>query len=120
MVSLGRNEAGERFARSPSQTPSRSRSMPDLSSLTDKQNQIYVFIRSKIESRGYGPTIREIGSAFGIRSPNGVMCHLKALQKKGLIDRASKSARAIELIGYKPGRPATLPFYGYVAAGPPI
>src|SRR5262245_7313020 len=94
--------------------------MPDTSSLTEKQKKIYDFIREKIESRGYGPTIREIGTAFGIKSPNGVMCHLKALQKKRLIDRAIKSARAIELVGYKPGKPATLPYYGYVAAGSPI
>src|SRR5262245_16583053 len=94
--------------------------MPDTSSLTEKQKKIYDFIREKIESRGYGPTIREIGTAFGIKSPNGVMCHLKALQKKRLIDRVTKSARAIKLVGYKPGKPATLPFYGYVAAGSPI
>jgi repressor LexA len=31
--------------------------------------------------------VREIGVHFHIKSPNGVMCHLKALQKKGLIHR---------------------------------
>jgi repressor LexA len=94
--------------------------MADTSSLTAKQKIIYDFIREKIEKRGYGPTIREIGSAFGIKSPNGVMCHLKALQKKGLINRELKSARAIELVDYHPGRAASFPFYGYVAAGTPI
>jgi len=58
--------------------------MPDFSKLTDRQREIYEFIRKKIESRGYGPTVREIGENFGIKSPNGVMCHLKALEKKGL------------------------------------
>ena len=52
--------------------------------LTPRQKEIYDFIRDKIESRGYGPTVREIGLAFKIQSPNGVMCHLKALEKKGL------------------------------------
>ena len=47
--------------------------------------------------RGYGPTVREIGNEFGIRSPNGVMCHLKALEKKGLIIREAHMARAIQL-----------------------
>ena len=34
-----------------------------------------------------GPTVREIGEHFDIASPNGVMCHLKALEKKGMISR---------------------------------
>ena len=58
--------------------------MPDFSSLTERQREIYDFIRNKIEGRGYGPTVREIGLGFDIKSPNGVMCHLKALEKKGL------------------------------------
>ena len=49
------------------------------SSPTSRQMAIYEFIRDKIRSRGYGPTVREIGTAFKIRSPNGVVCHLKAL-----------------------------------------
>src|SRR5262245_26962585 len=93
--------------------------MPDFSQLTQRQREIYDFIRQKIESRGYGPTVREIGEAFDIASPNGVMCHLKALEKKGHIRRVSNRARAIELIGHKFGTPG-LPFLGAVAAGAPI
>jgi repressor LexA len=93
--------------------------MPDFSQLTPRQKEIYDFIRLKIESRGYGPTVREIGLNFGIASPNGVMCHLKALEKKGLIKREGFSARAIELIGHKFGSQG-LPFLGAVAAGAPI
>ncbi len=52
-------------------------------SLTSRQQAIYDFLKDKIRTRGYGPTVREIGSQFGIKSPNGVMCHLKALEKKG-------------------------------------
>src|SRR6266481_5913112 len=93
--------------------------MPDFSSLTVRQREIYDFIRNKIESRGYGPTVREIGEGFGIKSPNGVMCHLKALEKKGLITREEHSARAIQLVDHRP--PAQgLPFLGAVAAGKPI
>jgi repressor LexA len=93
--------------------------MPDFSQLTDRQKEIYHFIRKKIESRGYGPTVREIGQAFDIKSPNGVMCHLKALEKKGLINREEHSARAIKLVDHRP--PAQgLPFLGRVAAGTPI
>src|SRR5437870_879872 len=93
--------------------------MPDFSQLTDRQKEIYHFIRLKIENRGYGPTVREIGVAFAIKSPNGVMCHLKALEKKGLITREEHAARAIQLVDHR--RPAQgLPFLGAVAAGAPI
>ena len=92
--------------------------MPDFSQLTERQMQIYEFIRSKIESRGYGPTVREIGVAFDIQSPNGVMCHLNALVKKGLITREDRMARAIQLVGHRPPS-AELPLLGQVAAGSP-
>jgi repressor LexA len=93
--------------------------MPDFSQLTERQREIYDFIKSKIESRGYGPTVREIGLAFEIRSPNGVMCHLKALEKKGLIVREGFSARAIQLVGHRPPS-VGLPLLGAVAAGSPV
>src|SRR5215813_1715122 len=93
--------------------------MPDFSQLTHRQREIYEFIRDKIETRGYGPTVREIGGAFDIKSPNGVMCHLKALEKKGLIKRDPNHARAIELVGWKRLSPG-LPLLGRVAAGAPI
>jgi repressor LexA len=92
--------------------------MPDFSVLTPRQREIYDFIRSKIEGRGYGPTVREIGLSFDIKSPNGVMCHLKALEKKGLIDREKFSARAIQLIDHHPAS-SGLPMLGLVAAGAP-
>ncbi len=93
--------------------------MPDFSQLTERQKEIYDFIQDKIESRGYGPTVREIGEEFDIKSPNGVMCHLKALEKKGLIKRKGFSARAIQLLDYKPAW-GGLPLLGAVAAGAPI
>ena len=65
--------------------------------LTKRQQQIYDFLKDKIVNRGYGPTVREIGAHCGIRSPNGVMCHLKALEKKGVITRESHRSRAIQL-----------------------
>jgi repressor LexA len=92
--------------------------MPDFSTLTDRQREIYEFIREKIESRGYGPTVREIGEGFEIKSPNGVMCHLNALVKKGLITRQGRSARAIQLVDHHLGS-ASLPLLGLVAAGNP-
>ncbi|MFM7033819.1 MAG: transcriptional repressor LexA [Planctomycetia bacterium] len=83
---------------------------------TERQMDIYEFIRDKIQSRGYGPTVREIGQAFKIKSPNGVVCHLKALERKGMITRGKNMSRAIELVN-EPAHLRGLPLAGWVAAG---
>jgi repressor LexA len=95
--------------------------MADLDALTSRQREIYNFIRGKIQGRGYGPTVREIGLHFAIKSPNGVMCHLKALQKKGLIHREPNMSRAIQLLE-DPVNPhhMGLKLVGRIAAGQPI
>lgn len=90
--------------------------MADLDRLTKRQREVYEFIREKIRSRGYGPTVREIGSEFDISSPNGVMCHLKALEKKGLITREPNMSRAI-MLAEEPVEHPGLPLAGRVAAG---
>ena len=72
--------------------------------LTRRQQEIYDFLADKITNRGYGPTVREIGSEFNIKSPNGVMCHLKALERKGLIRRESNMSRAICLVDAGPNK----------------
>lgn len=93
--------------------------MSNKPTLTLRQREIYDFLRDKIVNRGYGPTVREIGLQFGIRSPNGVMCHLKALEKKGLITRESHMSRAIQL--NNPPQPKTsMPLAGIIAAGQPL
>ncbi len=91
--------------------------MNEFDRLTQKQREVYDFIRDKIRSRGYGPTVREIGSHFDISSPNGVMCHLKALEKKGLISREPNMSRAITLATESFDRPRGLPLAGRIAAG---
>jgi len=92
--------------------------MANKSSLTARQRAIYDFIKDKIVHRGYGPTVREIGAGFKIKSPNGVMCHLKALEKKGLITRESHMSRAIQLS--EPLSKMSLPLAGRIAAGSPL
>ena len=93
--------------------------MAKKNGLTQRQQDIYEYLKDKIMTRGYGPTVREIGAAFEIRSPNGVMCHLKALEKKGLITRESHMSRAIQLT--EPTQfSASLPLAGQVAAGSPL
>lgn len=67
-------------------------------SLTARQNEIYEFIRTRIERELAPPTIPEIAGHFGLNSTNGVYEHLKALEAKGYITRASGKARGISLI----------------------
>ena len=92
--------------------------------LTERQQVIYDFIRGLIVRRGYGPTVREIAQRMDISSPNGVMGHLKALERKGYIRRDNRRARAIELSeGMAATRKARaaesegLLFAGFVPAG---
>jgi repressor LexA len=87
--------------------------MSEPEQLTKRQKAVYEFLKDKIRNRGYGPTVREIGEHFDIASPNGVMCHLKALEKKGLITREPNMSRAIQLENDDKG----LPLAGRVAAG---
>ena len=91
--------------------------MSILDQLTKRQRAIYNFIRDKIQNRGYGPTVREIGQQFKISSPNGVMCHLRALEKKGLITRKPNMSRAIQLATAATEAEEGLPLAGRVAAG---
>ncbi len=93
--------------------------------LTDSQKRIFQFICKYIQQSGYPPAIRDIGKAFDIASPNGVMCHLRALQKKGYIQRDEKNeerggrARSITIPGVSAGG-FSLPLLGVVAAGKTI
>ena len=64
--------------------------------LTKRQQQMLNVIRSN--SILCGPTIRFLGDAMKIKSTNGVVCHLQALEKKGYIRRKKKLARGIEVV----------------------
>jgi repressor LexA len=70
--------------------------------LTKRQQQVLDIIKDSIEELGWPPTVREIGTATGIRSPNGVVCHLKALVKKDAIEMPNAHmSRCIKLVGFK-------------------
>src|SRR5690349_24417775 len=95
-----------------------------MQGLTKRQEQTLDFIRRSIENRGYPPTLREIGEHMGIKSTNGVNDHLKALEKKGYLEREdlkSRALRPISLEGAGPtGQMVDVPILGRVAAGEPI
>jgi repressor LexA len=96
--------------------------------LTDRQREILEFISQSIRERGYPPTLREIGLHFGIKSTNGVNDHLRALEKKGYLEREDLKSRALRPMGMRgpvraPSRDEDLvevPLVGRVAAGLPL
>ena len=68
---------------------------------TDIQLRVLIYMAKAMVETGVQPTIREIGNAFGFSSPNGVVCHLKALHKKGLIVRVAMRSRSVLIPNYK-------------------
>ena len=66
--------------------------------LTARQREALEYIRRCVRKRGYGPTVREIGDQMGIHSPNGVVGHLTALERKGFIQREANLSRSIMLV----------------------
>jgi repressor LexA len=92
----------------------------DRDALTDRQREILDFISRSIGKRGYPPTLREIGSHFGIKSTNGVNDHLRALEKKGYLHREDLKSRALRPIVSSTGQMVEVPILGRVAAGQPL
>ena len=72
-----------------------------MTSLTPRQLEVLAFIRESFINQQRMPSIREIGNALGIVSPNGIICHLRALENKGYIRMGHFSARSIQLCGVK-------------------
>jgi repressor LexA len=90
--------------------------------LTDRQKSILDFILDFRRRQGCSPSIPELQKAFGIRSPNGVVGHLFALETKGYIRRAKRGSRQIDVTGPLGGLRSVsydLPLFGRVPAGPP-
>ena len=85
--------------------------------LTKQQQTVFNFIRKQIKQNGNAPTIREIAEEMGFRSPNGVICHLTALEKKGLILRGSNKSRSISLTDEIEDEIRGLPMSGVIQAG---
>jgi len=85
--------------------------------LTKRQREIYEYLKEHILSRGYAPSIVEIGKQFQLSSPATVHKHLTHLEQKGLIRKQHNLSRAIEVVE-KPSR--EYPVLGNIAAGKPI
>jgi repressor LexA len=66
--------------------------------LTPRQRRVLETIRTSVETRGYPPTMREIGEAVGLASPSSVKHQLTTLERKGYLRRDPNRPRAIEVV----------------------
>lgn len=100
--------------------------------LTARQQRILNVIRKAVESRGYPPSMREIGQAAGLSSPSSVAHQLRVLETKGFIRRDPHRPRALEVLSPRPAaelpsesdlsqaEPSYVPLVGRIAAGGPV
>ncbi len=66
---------------------------------TEKQKKVLEAIKSFHKENGFMPTVRDLGESLNIKNPNGVQCHLIALEKKGQIKRGgSGRCRTIVIV----------------------
>lgn len=96
-----------------------------LEDLAPRQRAILEFIAASIDQYGVAPSYREIGDGLGIKSTNGVADHVKALERKGYIERLGRGrARSLRLTekatgGFHDEATVGIPVIGRVAAGSP-
>jgi repressor LexA len=101
--------------------------MPPSSSLTARQQRILEVIREAVDTRGYPPSVREIGEAVGLKSPSSVHSQLTTLEQGGYLRRDPSRPRAIE-VRFDPDTELSMPvaaakdvpLVGEIAAGAPI
>ncbi len=93
--------------------------------VTSRQQQIFDFVTQHIERHGFPPCISEIQKHFYFKSPNSVVQHLKALDRKGWIKRHPHKSRGIEITEAPKGKEASsdtigVPLVGRISAGLPL
>lgn len=96
-----------------------------MEDLSKRQQSILQFIIDEIKSKGYPPSVREIGKAVGLKSPASVHNHLKTLEKLNYIKRDPDKPRAIEILKGNKEKVKTeeivnIPILGKVTAGVPV
>lgn len=84
--------------------------------LTKRQGQVLDFISEFVDGHGYPPTVREVASRFGFRSPRAAHDHIRALLRKGYLKQNPGSPRALTLVKPHGG----IPVLGRIAAGEPL
>lgn len=66
-----------------------------MNGLTSRQLHLLSYVASYVDLHGRPPTLREIAEVHGINSVNGVNDHLKALMRKGMLERVAGLARGL-------------------------
>ncbi|MDD4802819.1 MAG: transcriptional repressor LexA [Syntrophomonas sp.] len=99
--------------------------MNSSTDLNQRQQDIMNFIRERINTKGYPPSVREIGEAVGLKSSSTVHAHLVKLEEKGLLKKDPTKPRTLMPVnmGNSPNpdfSTISLPVVGNVAAGTPI
>ena len=86
--------------------------------LTDRQQELLDFLRHSHRETGVMPSTREIQTHFGFASQTAAMSHLRALERKGVINRLPGKARAVVLPEeLEREEIVDIPVYGEIAAG---
>ena len=75
----------------------------DRPPLTERQTQVYEFLRAYVRQQGRPPTVVEIGRSLGIASTNGVHRLVVALETKGYVQRRPREARGLSLVDEESG-----------------
>ncbi len=89
-----------------------------MSTLTHRQQEVLDFIAESVTQSGMVPSTREIQQHFGFASQTAAVNHLRALEKKGVIQRSAGKARAVALTAHlERERIIDVPIYGQIAAG---
>lgn len=97
-----------------------------MEELTSRQKDILDVIMKEIATKGYPPTVREIGANLGLSSPATIHFHLKKIEQKGYIRQDSTKNRTIELlipnkyIKKENDKIIDVPLLGKITAGNPI
>jgi repressor LexA len=86
--------------------------------LTERQKEILNYIDQALDRGGVMPSTREIQNHFGFASQTAAVNHLRALEKKGVIQRQRGKARAVVLTSHLQRESIVdVPIYGSIAAG---
>ncbi|KYG89095.1 transcriptional repressor LexA [Metasolibacillus sp. FSL H7-0170] len=97
-----------------------------MTKVSKRQEAILAFIKEEVKTKGYPPSVREIGEAVGLASSSTVHGHLARLESKGLIRRDPTKPRAIEILDNNNDSEIEqqgvihVPLIGKVTAGLPI
>lgn len=96
-----------------------------MTELSTKQNEILEYIKTHIKTKGYPPSVREIGGAVGLKSTSTVYGHLNRLEKKGYIRKDATKPRAIEVLSHTKYQQfqteyIDVPIVGQINAGSPL